>query len=105
VLRFEPMIYGSERECATCYTTALHVLRVFMPCSLFLWVFLVDYRFLSYMTVLDLRSHNVQYYLPLHKWLVASGDSTGQMMVLMPHAGSGLQLVSGVFLHSILIYL
>lgn len=43
------------------------------------------------MTVLDVRSRNVQYYLPLHKWLVASGEVDGQMMVLMPHAGSGLQ--------------
>jgi hypothetical protein len=43
------------------------------------------------MTVLDVRSRGVPYYLPLHKWLVASGDVNGQMMVLMPHAGAGLQ--------------
>ena len=50
------------------------------------------YRYLSYITVTDVRAGGVQSYLPLHRWLIATNDG-GQQMVLLPPRDNSFEYV------------
>jgi len=47
-------------------------------------------RYLSYITVTDVRAGGVQSYLPLHRWLIAT-NSGGQQMVLLPPRNNSME--------------
>jgi hypothetical protein len=43
------------------------------------------------MTVTDIRGSGAQYYLPHHRWLIASDNSGGQQVVLLPPRENSIQ--------------